>query len=245
MLKLSLSPPIAKIVLSAVLLLTAVGNLSAVQLACPVAPTLDALITQTAGGIANACFSQDKLFWNFVYTPTGSAPAASTVHADLISQQSPGLDIHGWNFSDVWVQGLAGPAQFTLSFTIQVCPAGSACVGNVAPGTVINGADAVYAPVSTFMPGPETVNWSNGATGTLTSVSPGPVPSNGNIGLGAGITTPITVTANFSGTGAITQTTLRFYESVPTAGGVPEPATMVLLGIGLAGLGIIKRRRQA
>jgi hypothetical protein len=50
---------------------------------------------------------------------------------------------------------------------------------------------------------------------------------------------PITVTANFAGTGAITQTSSRFFEAVP------ESATMVLLGIGLAGLGIIKGRRSS
>ncbi len=71
------------------------------------------------------------------------------------------------------------------------------------------------------------MTWNNGATVTLTSGSPGPLPPSGNIGFnGVG---PITVTANFSGTGAITQTTLRFYESRA----VPEPGLLLLLGSGL------------
>jgi hypothetical protein len=192
---------------------------------------------------ANACFSQDKLFWGFNYAPTGSAGAATTVQAGLIFQTGPGLDIHGWNFSSSsWVQGVGGPAAFTIGYSIEVCPTGSACAGAVIPGTVITGADAVYAPVSTFPPGNEVVNWSNGATGTLTSTSPGPVPNTGNIGLGAGTVGPISVSAAFSGTGAITQTTLRFYESLPE--GVPEPTSSALVVIGFAFIGLALRRKE-
>jgi hypothetical protein len=215
------------------------GNLLASQIACPTATTFDVLAAQTAGGIANACTNQDKLFWNFVYTPTGIAGAASTVTAGLISQTVGNLDIHGWNFgSSNWVQGSGGAAGFTIGYTIEVCPAGSACVGAVVPGTLITGADAVYAPVSTFTAGNETVTWSNGANVTLTSGSPGPQPSTGNIGFsGVG---PISVSAVFTGTGAITQTTLRFYETVPN--GTPEPVTMALMGSSLLGLGLLRLR---
>jgi hypothetical protein len=233
---------ISKVAVTMLLILMGGSNLFAVQLACPNMTTLDVLMTQTAGGITNACISQDKLFWNFVYTPTGTAGAASMVQAGLIFQSSPGLDIHGWNFSSSnWVQGTLGPAAFTLSYTIQVCPAGSACAGAVLPGATINAADAVYAPVSVMPAGPETVNWSTGATATLTNGSPGPLPSNANIGAGAGTLSPVTVTANFSGTGAITQTTLRFYETNST--GVPEPTTFALFGLGLIGLGVVRRKR--
>ena len=149
------------------------------------------------------------------------------------------MDIHGWNFSSSsWVQGGLGPAAFTIGYMIEVCPALSACASEVVPGTVISGADAVYAPVSTFTAGNETVTWSNGANATLTSGSPGPQPANGNISFsGVG---PIGVTADFTGTGAITQTTLRFYETVPN--GTPEPVTMALMGSSLLGLGLLRLR---
>ena len=222
------------------------SNLSASQVACPVATTVDVL--QGFNTSANGCYSQDKLFWNFNYTPTGSAGAASTVIADLIFEQiGSGLDIHGWNFSSSsWIQGTSGPAQFTIGYTMEVCPSGSACFGNVVAGTVIDGADAVYAPVSIFPAGNAVVTWTwdGGGTDTvtLTKGSPGPDPFNGDIGLGAGILGPINVEANFSGTGAITQLTLRFYEDRTTFS--PEPVTMALVGGGLVAFGLFARKRR-
>ena len=235
-----------------VVLALSAGSLSAAVVQCPAQSDLATLIA-TFTTLDNACFSQDKLFWNFSYTPGTNAPAAGDVSMSLIANPLPGgVDIHGWNLggaNNIWAQGAPGTADFLFSFTIEVCPASvPECAGNVAPGTVITGADAVYAPVSTFLPGPETVTWSNGGSATLTSGSPGALPPGGDIGLGgAGTLGPITVTANFSGTGAITQTTLRFYETVPQPPpGVPEPATVAMMfgGLGLIGLGCFKRTRR-
>ena len=96
-------------------------------------------------------------------------------------------------------------------------------------------------------PGQEVVDWSNGATVTLTSGSPGPLPSNGNIGLPADFTGPITVTATFAGTGAITQTSLRFYETPGQAAAVPEPANLSWLvgGLGVIGIAGFRRLKRA
>jgi hypothetical protein len=227
-----------------VIALTA-GQLSAAMVACPTMTDLQTLINTTIG-ISNACISQDKIFWNFTYTPGPAAPPASGVSASLIAQSGGGFDIHGWNFSSVWSQNVAtgALANFTLSYLIQVCRPTDPCAGNVVPGTLINAADAVYAPSSVFPPGSETVTWSNGATVTLTNGSPGPQPSNGNIGLGSGTAGVLGVTAMFSGSGAITQTTLRFYETVPT--GIPEPTTLGLIlgGVGLIGVGGYRRKKR-
>ena len=211
------------------------STLSAAVMPCPTVATLDVLIA-SFNSLANACQSQDKLFWNFNYSPAGNSPAAAGVGASLIFQAGAGTDIHGWNFSGTWSQAGGMLANFTLGYTIEVVPG--------TPGTVISGADAVYAPSAISPAGPETVTWSMGTSPTVTLMNgtPGPLPAGANIGLGAGTLGPISVTANFSGTGTITQTTLRFYETVPT--GIPEPASIMLLGGGLAILGLVRRHRR-
>jgi hypothetical protein len=192
--------------------------------------TLDFMITNF-NSLANACAIQDKLFWNFSYTSLGpGAPAASSVTVDPIS----GPNITGFNFSGTWAGTILNPANFILSYTVEVCPGLPQCT---APnGFSIVQADGVYSPSSLFGASIENVAWTPAGVPsvvTLTTSSPGPMAS-----VFPGVLGPITVSANWTGLGDITQTTLRFYEGV-----VPESTTMVLLGIGLAGLGIIRRRR--
>lgn len=221
------------LLLIGLLALISTARLQAAVVPCPNSTTLDTLVTSFAN-VANGCFSQDKLFWGFNYTPGPSAPPASAVIASLISQTSPALDIHGWNFDGAWAQGNspAALANFMLSYTVEICPSsGQPCSANVVPRSSITAADATYAPVSVFPPGKEDVSWSNGAIVTLTSASPGAEPPGGNIGLAPGFVGPITVTANFSGTGAITQTSMRFYESGGAV--VPEPKDSMFMLIGL------------
>ena len=225
-------------ILAGAAILGASAAASAAVIPCPTTTTLDVLVGFNSP--ANGCFSQDVLFWGFNYTPAGNATTASGVSANLVFQNG-GVNVHGWNFSDSWSQSGSSLANFTLGFSIEVCPSGQPCTGNVAPGTVIDAADAIYAPVSVFPPGKADIDWSNGATVTITNVSPGPLPSNGNIGLGAGTVGPITVAETFSGTGAITQTSLRFYTNNAP---IPEPTTLGLLGMGLIGFGGLARLRR-
>jgi hypothetical protein len=230
-----------KFLLLATLTMVAVCSLPAAVVDCPTAATtLDVLLGFNS--LTNACQSQDKLFWNFNYTPGSNAPSADRVIANLIFNQGGAVDIHGWNFGSLWSQnpGTGALADFTLGFTIEVCPAAQCGTG---AGTVITNADATYAPTTLFPAGPETVTWSTGATATLTSGNSGPLPPGGDIGLGAGSTGPISVSAAFSGTGAMTQTSLRFYETVPT--GIPEPtaASLFLGGAAMIALGCCRRKK--
>ena len=224
------------LLLCAMLCTFAAGSLSAAVIACPSSTTLNNLLAFNSA--ANGCFSQDKVFFGFNYGSLGpEAPPDSSVTATLIFATSPGIDIHGWTFAGNW----SGNAGFTLGYSIMVC-ADVACLANVQAGTAIIGADAVYAPVSTAPPGDEVVNWSNGATVTLTNGSPGPLPGNGNIGYnGQG---PISVTGIYAGGGSMTSTTFRFFEQVPEP--TPEPATMAMMlgGVGLIGVGRLFRKKR-
>jgi hypothetical protein len=233
---------ISKILFCAVLITLAASGLSAAVIPCPASTNLAAL--EAFDTVANACFSQDKLFYNFTYSGLGpAAPAAGDVTTSLIFQAGAGVDIHGWNFGSNWSQSGANLASFTLGYTIQVCN-DPACIANVIPGTAIIAADAAYAPSAVTGAGPETITWSNGATTTLTNANSGPLPTGGNIGYNN--VGPIAVSAAFSGTGTITQTTLRFYEATPIVVGTPEPATlsMILGGAGLLAIGGFHRRRR-
>ena len=233
--------PILLFAASAIL---AAGSLSASVVPCPTSATFAEL--ETFNSAANACYSQDKLFWGFDYTPGPASPAAGDVTASLIEQTSPSLDVHGWNFDGDWIQTGTGLASFIMGYTTEFCSTSPCTTGNA--GEYISGADATYAPVSVLPAGDETVSWSNGATATLTNTSPGPFPSNGEIGLTPGFTGPISVTADFVGTGGVTQTSLRFFETTPPMPTVPEPAylgflvgSLVLLAI----VGVRRKRRTA
>jgi hypothetical protein len=130
------------------------NNLSAAVTACPTTPTTLNVLIASFDTLANACASLDKLFWNFGYTPTGPlTPAATQVTADII--QNPNID--GWNFSGVWLGIGSFTAGFSLSYSIEVCPAALTqppptlpCTGPFNPGLRIVQADAVYAPSSVF-----------------------------------------------------------------------------------------------
>lgn len=211
------------------------GIMSAAPIPCPVTDNLQDLISMFPNS-GTSCFSQDKLFWGFSYTPGGNAPAAGQVQSTLIFQTSPAIDIHGWSFTGDWEQAGRFLSNFTLAYSMQVCNV-APCLGNVSPGELITAADAIYAPSALTGAGSETVNWSNGASTTLTSSSPGPLPVGADIGFSGG--GPITVTAAFSGSGTITGTSLRFYESA-----VPEPATLGVLFGGLALIAMIFVHRR-
>jgi hypothetical protein len=117
--------------ISALFLFASAGDLSAAVVQCPSSTDLGTLTSFNS--LANACTSQDKLFWNFSYSGLGpNAPAASAVMANLISQAlGGGLDIHGWNFGALWTQSGASLANFALSFTIQVCPSSSSRISGL------------------------------------------------------------------------------------------------------------------
>src|SRR4029078_2898267 len=82
--------------MAAVLLIS--GNLSAAVLPCPSNTDLGTLIA-SFNSLANACQSQDKLFWNFSYTNLGTqAPTAAHVQAGGGFHAAGWIQIPRWTF---------------------------------------------------------------------------------------------------------------------------------------------------
>lgn len=141
------------------LTLVMVGTMSATITQCPTSTTLAALIA-LGQGVENACQSQDKLFYNFSYTPLGDA---GNVNATLIfaaSATPPIGDLHGWIFTHAtgtWTSG------FTLSYVIQVAAGNPLVViatskDQINSGALPNTVTMVDTQVGNGSPGSQTLN---------------------------------------------------------------------------------------
>ena len=208
----------SKIFVLSMVLLASVAVVQAELVPCPESGAL----TLLTGLSSDGCISQDKIFSDFAYS---GDVAAADVNINLVLQTGTS-DIHGWSFVPLTAWGVG----FTLSYTITVAP-GNPLVAIIQSKDQMN---------SGSIPNTVTIN------DIQTGVTPSPLVLSG---AGAGIETVFSDLYNLQTVHTVSTATvgagsnlLSYEQDFVESTGIPEPVSFVLIGSGLLGLGLLRRR---
>lgn len=219
-------------------ILLGIAAAAAVMTAASAAPACSTTINLGADGsgvvmgsslTAGTCVaSQDKVWGSF---DLGNLPSDTVLVFNLNSIGS--IDRHQLSFSGSYKAGT------TYNWTYEVAVNASA-----APGTVITSIDTDFTQTAG---GPSTLTKGLNPEGdaAISETKIGAIVQPGSVlsaNFGAGITDLI-VTEQLIDNGTISSVTNTVTQFVPGRN-IPEPATLMLLGAGLAGLGGLKRWKK-
>jgi hypothetical protein len=198
--------------------------------------------TVTGASNGYTCETNDKIFSNFVYTTAGADPSAGQVSVGIDS--NVGIFQSGFQFNSS-VPGLVwNTPGFSLAFTVTVDQAMCATLYGAGDTCTITGAQGQFQGAFNSNGATMVDTITPGGTINLDGVNPGDNTKNLTLTPQPITTTNISIAGTNAGsTDPIDSFGLDLYQtvSVPSSG-VPEPATFSLMGGGLLGLGLLRRR---
>jgi len=212
--------------------LSSIPAFATIQSCSSVGSTLDTLIALGAG----TCDVGDKTFSNFTYSPGTGDPAAGNVTVGY--DNNHGIFQYGLQFgtnTSVW------NSNFTLSYTETVDPAacqtiygaGYTCTITAAQGQYQGGlANPSNTSQMTITLTGANINLNDTSTGNYSQ----------QVSLASLTSTSVGIAGTSNTTYPIDSFGLDIYQTVQAPGGVPEPMSMSLMGVGLLGLGFIGRK---